>query len=318
MAVFAQFLRGLAAVHDAGVVHRDIKPGNLMLDRTGRVRLMDFGLARREGQERFTLAGSVIGTPEYMSPEQAQGRTADGRSDLYSAGVILYEMLSGRPPFKGKDTIAILRSHVEDTPPPLLDAASSLPEALVTVVHRLLEKSPDRRYAQVSELEAALSTWIPDARTSEAMVRDLVKAVGETASKPTVGATASWAVTPSPSASGSRAGEAVGNRLFTTIAVASAVIALMALALAIMAVLRKPVERPTRAPSSPMPVTQPAEGVWWRVTRRNGDPFAGRLVRTRRAKDGRLLFEFEDRQAKPVVVPSENLRKWRKEVIDND
>ncbi len=118
-AVMGQVLRALEAVHRAGIVHRDLKPGNVMLAASGRVVLMDFGLARRAERQDLTMAGAVLGTPEYMSPEQARGEKADERSDLYSIGVMLYEMLAGRPPFGGKDTIAILRQHVQAPVPPL-------------------------------------------------------------------------------------------------------------------------------------------------------------------------------------------------------
>ena len=144
LAVMGQALNALAAVHHAGIVHRDLKPGNIMLDATGRVVLMDFGLARRAERQSLTASGTVLGTPEYMSPEQARGEKADERSDLYSVGIILYESLAGKPPFAGKDTMAILRQHVQAAAPALRDLAADVPPELERIIARLLAKRSGR------------------------------------------------------------------------------------------------------------------------------------------------------------------------------
>lgn len=322
LAIFGQFLRGLEAVHRAGIIHRDIKPGNLMLDGSGRVRLMDFGLARRVDRRRFTLAGSVLGTPEYMSPEQAQGKTADERSDLYSGGVILYEMLCSRPPFEGKDTISILRKHVESEPPPLAELAPGTPPELVSVVERLLAKKPGARYPHARDLSAALAPMSAAGRKPEEIVRELVSAVREVVSKQTR-ATAtppSWDVptaarplSPTPAEPSAPRRQA----LSTTIAVSAAVIAVAALLLAILAVAHGPT-RPPGPPDEPPVAPQAAVGNWWRVSLRQGKPFAGRLVDIRRGPNGRTIMIFEDQRKQLVEIPASNMRTWRKEVRKDD
>jgi len=312
LAVFVQFLQGLEAVHQSGIVHRDIKPGNIMLDGSGRVRLMDFGLARRVERQTFTLAGSVLGTPEYMSPEQARGETTDGRSDLYSAGVILFEMLSGRPPFEGKDTIAILRLHVESPPPSLSVLSPATPPQLVSVVEQLLAKKPDQRYAHARELSAVVARSLPAGRTPEEIVQELVGAIAETGARATqtAAAPASWEVaTPvqSPTAASRQDENAdAWEKLRTTIALAAAGIAVVALILAILAVFRGPAKPRVKA------------GTGLQVLPRNGQSFAGKLVGTEPGPNGRLILVFENPQEERVKVPASDIRKWRKEVRDND
>lgn len=146
----------LAAAHEAGYVHRDIKPQNLMQDRRGHVRVMDFGLARAaEGGPQITRAGAVVGTPQYMSPEQGSGGRVDIRSDLYSLGIVLYELLAGKPPFEG-NAMALIYQHVNAAPRPLLELRPDAPRSLVHVVERLIEKDPARRFQTPSDLANAL------------------------------------------------------------------------------------------------------------------------------------------------------------------
>jgi len=158
-----QIASALGAAHAAGIVHRDLKPDNVMLvergDNPDFVKVLDFGIAKvtaedMKGQPVLTQLGSVFGTPEYMSPEQAMGQAVDRRTDLYSLGVILHEMLSGQgTPFSGADMIAILTAHMVQPPPPLPD---SVPAQLSAITMRLLAKRPEERFATANELVEAL------------------------------------------------------------------------------------------------------------------------------------------------------------------
>jgi len=317
LAVFGQFLSGLRAVHAANIVHRDIKPGNVMIDRSGRVLLMDFGLARRADRETLTAAGSVLGTPEYMSPEQTQGGAIDARSDLYSAGVILFEMLSGRPPFAGKDTIGILRQHAETPPPDLGALRRDAPPELVGVAHRLLEKKPESRYADVAEVTEALAPLAPTGGKSEQTVRELVasmpKAAAPTAALNVVAA--SWEVaTPAQAADGASASRILyrRERLRTRIAIGAAVIAVLALIVAVINLFRGP-GRPDDMPPPRPPGTSASAGQsWWRVTLRGGERFEGRWSGSRQAPDGRTIYVFEDRDGNPVEIPASDARRWER------
>jgi serine/threonine-protein kinase len=152
-----QVARGLAAVHEKGWVHRDIKPANILLEHdTGRVKIADFGLAKVPGEETGTLAGTVAGTPDFMSPEQATGGAVDARSDLFSLGVVLYAVCTGASPFRGASPLSSLdrvRGHV---PTPLAQVDASLPPWFCGIVDRLLEKDPERRLSSAAKLAQAL------------------------------------------------------------------------------------------------------------------------------------------------------------------
>jgi serine/threonine-protein kinase len=142
-----QACSGLAAAHAIGVVHRDIKPGNLMVSARGHLTIVDFGIARllEDNSPRLTAPTQTIGSPLYMSPEQTMGIDVDGRSDLYSFGCVLYELLAGRPPFVSELPIAVMRMHLEERPVPIRHVRSDLPNGLPELVDQLLEKQRDAR-----------------------------------------------------------------------------------------------------------------------------------------------------------------------------
>jgi tetratricopeptide (TPR) repeat protein len=143
--VAASMLKGLAAAHAAGIVHRDIKPANLMLSRSGRVKVADFGISKGQDMTQLTSTGNVIGTPAYMSPEQAMGRPIDGRSDLFSVGVFLYEMLLGNNPFLADNPATTLQRVVHHHQRPVFESLPQVPAALEALVEKLLKKDADER-----------------------------------------------------------------------------------------------------------------------------------------------------------------------------
>jgi tRNA A-37 threonylcarbamoyl transferase component Bud32 len=144
--------QALAFAHQAGIIHRDVKPGNIMLTPTGDVKVMDFGIARATASESLTQTATVLGTATYFSPEQAQGEPVDARSDIYSLGVVLYEMLTGRPPFSGDSAVTIAYKHVREDPVPPSRLNPDVPAALDAVVMKCLAKNPENRYQTVDEL----------------------------------------------------------------------------------------------------------------------------------------------------------------------
>jgi len=159
--LMAAVARAVHHGHQRGILHRDLKPPNILLDTEGRPHVGDFGVARRIAQEGLTQTGSVVGTPAYMAPEQAAGRVRSltTAADIYSLGAILYELVAGRPPFEGDTAAHILRQVVEQEPPPLRLVAPRVDRDLETVCHKCLEKNPSRRYGSAAELALELERF---------------------------------------------------------------------------------------------------------------------------------------------------------------
>ncbi|MDQ3649252.1 MAG: protein kinase [Acidobacteriota bacterium] len=154
--MFCQALEGIEHAHSLGIIHRDVKPGNVMFTATGAVKVMDFGIARVLGSSRMTRAGHLIGTIEYMSPEQVKGRDTDARSDIYSSGIVLYEMLTGRVPFSSDSEFDLMKSQVEDAPPPLRHFSIGIPGPVEQIVLLALAKNPHDRFESAGEFREAL------------------------------------------------------------------------------------------------------------------------------------------------------------------
>ncbi len=157
--IMEQAASGLAAAHREGIIHRDLKPGNIMRDKNGRVVVMDFGLARTFSGDGMTRTGAMLGTIEYMSPEQAQGKDVKASSDIFTFGLILYELLAGVTPFHAESAIASLLMRSQQRAVPLADVAKNVPGTLSNIVSKCLETDPAKRYQSAEELDADLRAW---------------------------------------------------------------------------------------------------------------------------------------------------------------
>jgi eukaryotic-like serine/threonine-protein kinase len=157
--ICADVCSALAAAHARGLIHRDIKPGNVMLTPEGKVKVMDFGIARATTSETITQTAAVVGTAQYISPEQAQGQTVDYRSDLYSLGCCLYEMLTGTVPFTGATPVAIAYRHVREDPTPPRMLNGDVPAPLEAICLKAMAKLPDNRYQTAAEFQDDLERF---------------------------------------------------------------------------------------------------------------------------------------------------------------
>jgi len=146
-------LSALEYIHSHGIVHRDLKPENIMVNAEDGIKLIDFGIAAKAGARRLTFAklSQIMGTPEYISPEQVKGKRGDGRSDIYALGVMLYEMLTGKPPFQGPNPFAIMNDRLLNNPIPPREIEPSISPQLQEVIYRALERDPKNRYATAKE-----------------------------------------------------------------------------------------------------------------------------------------------------------------------
>ena len=151
----------LGFAHRNGLIHRDIKPGNVLVSPNGQIKVADFGIATAmsPGQNELTQAGTVMGTATYFSPEQAQGHQIDPRSDLYSLGVVLYEMLLGKPPFIGETPVAVAYQHVQEAPPSLRKVGAQVADSLEAIIMKLLAKNPVNRYPTAEDLRSDLRRY---------------------------------------------------------------------------------------------------------------------------------------------------------------
>src|SRR5579863_10222213 len=158
--IIVQICRALEAAHSEGVIHRDLKPQNIMLDANGRAYVMDFGIARSAYLPGMTQTGALIGTPEYMSPEQGKGEKLDERSDLFSLGVIFYELVTGQSPFFSETPLATLWKRMQEKAKPLCEVDPAIPKPLSDIVAKAMEIEPENRFANAGEFAQQLEVWL--------------------------------------------------------------------------------------------------------------------------------------------------------------
>jgi tRNA A-37 threonylcarbamoyl transferase component Bud32 len=168
--IAAQAAEGLAYAHAMGIIHRDIKPANIMITAAGAVKVMDFGIARVRGSQRLTRAGNIIGTLAYMAPEQVRGETTDERSDLYSLGIVLYEMLAGLPPFAADTEYDLMQAHIHAKPRRLRDVMPDADPKIEAILSRALAKGPEQRFTSMQAFRDAMSACIGAARGTDSSI----------------------------------------------------------------------------------------------------------------------------------------------------
>jgi eukaryotic-like serine/threonine-protein kinase len=197
-----QILGALAFAHRNGIIHRDIKPHNIIVGSDGRLKVTDFGIAR-SGASQMTEAGSIVGTAQYLSPEQARGAPVDPRSDLYSLGIVLYEMLTGKVPFTGDTPVEIAMKHLSQVPEPPSELRPEVPHDLDAVVLRSLAKDPDQRYASAEEMDADLARvarGVAVSRETEDAMTQVLSGAGIAAAQTMVARPRAVAAPPAPPA----------------------------------------------------------------------------------------------------------------------
>jgi len=172
--IFKQILAGVLAIHKKGIVHRDLKPSNIMITDELLVKVMDFGLARFQSANRLTSYGKLIGTIEYMSPEQICGEQTDQLSDIYSLGILLFEIITGQLPFSSNSEYGLMKAQIEAPPPSPLKYKNNTPESLVSIISTALAKSPKDRYQSVSEFSAAIDSCLIDTVNAETELKELI------------------------------------------------------------------------------------------------------------------------------------------------
>src|SRR5438477_10062801 len=157
--IMQQVCRALEAAHSVGIIHRDLKPQNIMRDKSGRILVMDFGLARTLEGDGMTQTGALVGTMDYMSPEQALGKELDQRSDLFALGLIFYELLTGKMPYKADSVVASLLKRTQERAAPVSSHDAAIPRPLSNIVGKCLEPDVKLRYQSSAEILAALEAW---------------------------------------------------------------------------------------------------------------------------------------------------------------
>lgn len=174
--LFEKILDAIQPAHEVGILHRDIKPANIMLTTWGAIKVMDFGIARMLGAARMTKQGSMVGTIEYIAPERVKGRESNARSDIYSLGVVLFEMLSGRLPFQSDSEWELMRCHLQEPLPSLRDLHVDVPQEIENIVRRSTAKSPDERFSSCDEFIQALRSASGNFSIDKKAIIDLVGA----------------------------------------------------------------------------------------------------------------------------------------------
>jgi serine/threonine protein kinase len=251
-AIITDLCAALGYAHQNGMVHRDVKPGNILFNDQKQAVLTDFGIARLKEAAQLTTEGATVGTPQYLSPEQASGLPVDGRSDLYAVGVILFELLTGEPPFDDTSTIALLLKHLNAPVPSVCQKLNIQNTALDALVQKALAKSPDDRFQTASAFAAEVQT-ILGAKAANRRTTDLVPAASHATLAPVLPpATPPTASAPLPTAS--PAPSVVIPQRFSMFGLIAGIVGIAALSLAIGLLIRSDGSTPTT-------VTRPTEGV---------------------------------------------------------